>query len=816
MTNKFQTKLMIIAIITIAILGGFTANAQFIQAKGLLVGKQKPLAAATISVATTEKNQLVKTAVSDSIGSWLVELKFPGSYQFEFAHTGFVTKTQTVILDQNGKDLGQIELLEVSGAQKDIVVTARKQMIEVKPGKTIVNVDASPSNAGATAMDVLEKSPGVTVDKDGNISLKGKQGVVVMIDKRPTYMSANDLANMLRTMPAGQLEQIELITQPGSSFDAAGNAGIINLKLKKNKIKGSNGSVSTGLTQGYYLRNNQSLNYNYKNSKVNVFTNFSYDQNRRRQTLDVSRIFVDPITKQLKSNFMQTGNQTRSNEYMYGKVGLDYQADSNNIVGFVLEAGRSTGRENWINGNDILNSSNVIVNKSITNQSTPRDNRNISLNLNWRKTISKSASLFTDFDIINYNNFREQLLDTKYYNGAGQSTGQNDLQLGNLPSKINIYVAKMDYEKNYKNGAKLEAGAKASFVDTKNNAGYFIKQSGAWVVDNLRTNIFNYDENINAAYVSYSFSKGKKWEFNAGLRAEQTVSKGVQKINDSTFKRNYINAFLTFFGSYKINEKQSLSLSMGRRIQRPDYEDLNPFRFYLDQYTYELGNVFLQPQFAYNTELNYSMLGGAINHTVAYSFTNKAMTDILEQNDVTNETYITKKNLATKKNVNYALSINAPIKKWFNTSVYFETNYGVISGNINGANEKLNVSNWMVSVTNQFKISKKIKADLSFFYRGKGNEDLILISPMSAVNFGVSKTVLKGKGTLKLSARDVFNAQKFTASIKYGTVNTSIKQWNDRQTIGLNFTYRFSKGNKFQVAKKKEQSNDEKNRVKQN
>jgi iron complex outermembrane recepter protein len=816
MTNKTSTieKLSKFILIIILLATGSFAEAQSIIAKGKLTAANKPLELATISVSNPAKKELVKAAVSDSLGNWQIELKVPGSYQFEFSRVGFATKTITVQLTEAGKNFENMELLPDAGMNKEVVVTSKKPMIEVKAGKTIVNIDASSTNAGATVLDVLEKSPGISVDKDGNISLKGKQGVVVMIDKRPTYMSAQDLTNMLKTMPAGQLEQIEIISQPGSSFDAAGNAGIINLKLKKNKAKGSNGSVTAGLTQGFYLRNNQGFTYNYKNKKVNIFTNFSHDFNTRRKELIVERMFVDPITKSPLTRFYQDADQVQNNRYAYGKLGLDYHVDSNNIVGFVVEAGQGTGNENWLNKSDIFSNTNQLLNKSSNTQLATHDNKNISLNLNWRKTISKSANLFADVDIIGYDNLRTQNLNTAFFDNAGQPTGKNDVQKGNLPSKINIYLAKIDFEKTFKNGQKLEAGIKTSFVNTKNDAGYFLLKNTGWETDILRTNNFAYSENINAAYVSYTFTKGKKWEFNTGLRAEQTVSKGFQKANDSSFTKNYVNIFPTLFASYKINEKQNLSISFGRRIQRPDYEDLNPFRFYLDQYTYELGNVFLQPHFSYNTELNYSMLGGALNHTIVYSFTSKAMADILEQNELTNETYMTKKNIANKKNINYSVSFNAPITKWYTTSIFGETNYGIISGNINGVDEKITINNFMINVNNQFKITKTLKAELSGFYRGKGNEDLILISPVIAINAGVSKTILKGKGSLKLSARDIFNSQQFTAVVKYGTVDTRIQQWNDRQTIGLTFTYRFSKGIKFQAAKKKEQSNDEKSRVK--
>jgi iron complex outermembrane recepter protein len=815
MTNNKSTiaGLSKILLIIICLTSSFAIKAQTIITKGSLTSASKPLEMATVSAFNPEKKQLVKTAVSDSLGNWQLELKVPGSYEFEFSRVGFVAKTVTVKLTTDGKNFENIELLPNIGTNKEVVVTSKKPMIEVKAGKMIVNVDASPSNAGATVMDVLEKSPGISIDKDGNISLKGKQGVVVMIDKRPTYLSAQDLTNMLRSMPAGQLEQIEIISQPGSSFDAAGNSGIINLKLKKNKTKGSNGSVTAGLTQGFYLRNNQGFTYNYKNKKVNIFTNFSHDFNTRRQELTVERFFIDPITKSPLSRFNQVADQKRNYDYTYGKLGLDYQLDSNNIVGFVVEAGHGKGKENWINNSDIYNN-NEALSKSINTQLSTSNNKNISVNLNWRKTISKSASLFTDVDVIAYDNVRAQNLNTAFYDNSGQTTGMNNIQKGDLPSRINIYLAKIDYEKTFAKGQKLEAGIKTSFVNTKNNAGYFLLKNNDWAIDKLRTNNFAYDENINAAYVSYVFTKGKKWEFNTGLRAENTISKGIQKINDSSFTKNYVNVFPTVFASYKINEKQNLSFSFGRRIQRPDYEDLNPFRFYLDQYTYQLGNVFLQPHFAYNTEVNYSMLGGALNYTIAYSVTKRAMTDILEQNEITNETYQTKKNIANKKNINYTISFNAPLTKWFTTSFYAGANYGQIKGNINGSDEKINISNYIFNVNNMFKISKTIKADIGGFYRGKGNEDLILISPVLAVNAGISKTMLKGKGTLKFSFRDIFNTQQFTAVIKYGTVDTRIQQWNDRQTMGVSFTYRFSKGIKFQSAKKKEKSDDEKNRVK--
>ncbi len=809
-TAQLSKFILIIICLTLV----FRADAQNITLRGRVLANTKSLESVTVSVSDSQRSQLLKTVLTDSLGNWQIDMARPGAYTLLFTRVGFTSQKITIQLTETGKIVDSIELLLADKNYNAVTVASKKPMIEVKAGKIIVNVDATTSNAGATVLDVLEKSPGITVDRDGNISLKGKLGVVVMIDKRPTYLSAQDLVNMLRSMPSNLLDQIEIISQPGSSFDAAGNSGVINLKLKKNKARGSNGSVTAGLTQGFYLRNNQGFNLNYKNKKINVFTNVNHDYNRRVQELELERKFIEPINRTPLSRFFQKANQSRHNDYKSAKAGLDYELDSSNVFGFVAELNIAKGGEDWSNESDIFNSKNEFQNRSTNKQLTSYKNKNMSLNINWRKTISKSAFLFTNLDMISYDNLRTQDLNTLNFDSNGQYTGINTIQKGNLPSDIKIYLAKVDFEKTFKKGQRLEAGIKASFVQTKNDAGYYLFENNNWVVDNLRTNKFAYNENINAAYFSYAFSKGKKWEFNMGLRAEQTISKGFQKINDSSFVRNYFNVFPTLFANFKINEKQSLSLNFGRRIQRPDYQDLNPFRFYLDQYTYQVGNVFLQPHFTYSTEVNYSMMNGVLNHTLGYSFTNDAITDILEQNEQTNETFVSKRNVATKRNINYAISYNAPINKWYTTSIYAETNLGTISGNLNGSQEKINTKNYIINVNNQFKLSEKWKAEIGGFYRPKGNEDLIIISPVVAVNAGFSKTMLKGKGSLRISFRDIFNSQQFTAIIKYGSVNTRIKQWNDRQTMGLSFTYRFNKGIKIQTAKNKASRDEEINRVK--
>ena len=345
-----------------------------------------------------------------------------------------------------------------------------------------------------------------------------------------------------------------------------------------------------------------------------------------------------------------------------------------------------------------------------------------------------------------------------------------------------------------KKDAKFEAGVKTSYVNTDNNALYtsYNEAIDEWVPDNTRSSHFLYKENINAVYVNYN-RQMKKWGVQAGLRLENTNGKGQQLKDNSTFTRHYTQLFPTMYISRKINEKNNLVLNYGRRIERPNYEDMNPFIYFLDSFTYRQGNPYLMPQFTHNIELSHSYKG-ALTTTLNYTYTEDIINDILKQIDSTQVTFQTKDNIGKRTNIGLAISYNAPVTKWYTVSLYANGYNNHYRGVINELPLDVSLFSYMFNVNNQFRFAKTWGAEVSGFYRSTTQDAGIIIArPMGVINFAFSKQVLKGKGSLKLALNDPFWIQRFSGYTKFGNIDADIKSKWDNRRVGLTFVYRFGK-----------------------
>lgn len=781
-------------------------------------GSTKTIESATITLLRAKDSSVAKMSVADKTGKYEFDAVPEGNYLVsisavghskEFSEVFEISSTQATII------LKRIELVPVSKEIGGITVTAKKPLIEQKLDRTIVNVEASITNVGNSALEVLEKSPGITVDKDGNISLKGKQGVVVMIDGRPSYLSGQDLANMLRSMSASQLEQIEIMTNPPAKYDAAGNSGVINIKTKKNKQFGYNGSLTTGYTQGRYPRFNEGGNFNYRNGKVNIFTNLNYNRNHRGEDLNIIRNFRESSTKNLISIFDQQSKMVNQGHYYSGKIGMDYSVNKKTTIGIVVNGfyNPSTWKSNSITY--IYNPSNVLTSQARSFTQNDEKWKNFSSNINLRTMLdSTGQELTTDMDYVQYRSTSVQPLITTYLDNMGQLTKKPDTLMGNLPQDITIYSGKSDYTLPLKKGAKFEAGIKASYVKTDNNASYDSIQNGANVHDYNRSNHFVYTENINAAYVNYSRPLGKKWSGQFGLRVENTNAKGDQLTTGINFKRNYTQLFPTAYLQYSANKNNQFVVNYGRRINRPDYQDLNPFIHFLDRYTYEQGNPNLKPQFSHNIELSHTYKG-FLTTTLNYSNTTDIIQQVLEQNEISNETYVKKANIATRNQFGIAVSAQKEITKWWTGNIYMNVSDNRYKGIVNNENISIGIAMLMVQAQQQFKWGKGWGAEVSGFYRSKGVEGVIFIQPMSQIGAGFSKQVLKNKGSIRLNIRDIFAGNVAKGYSKYGNVDAKFVNVNDSRSVSLAFTWRFNKGKlKAGSNRKNNGASDEQQRVK--
>jgi iron complex outermembrane recepter protein len=790
-------------------------------------GSQKTIEAATIALLRAKDSSIAKYSVADKNGNYAFENIGAGKYMVMISASGHqkgYTESFEVSASNPVISLRKLELIPASRTMAGVTVTAKKPLIEQKIDRTVVNVEASITNAGNTALEVLEKSPGVSVDRDGNISLKGKEGVMVLIDGRPTQLGGTDLANLLRNMNASQLDQIEIMTNPPAKYDAAGNAGIINIKTKKNRQMGYNGSASVNYGQGFLPKVNESFNFNYRQNKWNLFTNLNHGYRERNNRLDINRNFINANTKEIVSNFDQQARMKSEGTSYNAKLGADYFASKNTTIGVVFSGFSNDNSNLNRNTTNILKLGELSQTKALSQ--SDRNFKNFSTNLNFRKILDTTGKELTaDLDYITYDGKNTQSLSNYYFDGGGHETFKGDTLYGRLPQGINIYSGKIDYTMPLKKGARFDAGLKASYVKTNANAIYDTVSYGAVLPDLSRTNGFDYEENINAAYVNLSGPLGKKWSGQLGLRLENTISKGYSSgysFNDNTnsfypsdtsFNRNYTQLFPTAFLQYKMNEKNNFVLNYGRRIRRPNYQSLNPFIEYLDRYTYQQGNPNLKPQFSHNIELTHSFKG-FFNTTLNYSKTTDIIQQTLEQIDSTNKTFVRQSNIASQRQLGLAINTNIPVTKWWRSNIYINVYNNFFEGLINNTQVSIDATTFNVSGSQQFTITKTLTAEAGGWFRTGGVEGVFVTNPMGGLNLGFSQQVIKGKGTIRLSVNDLLWSQKFKATSKYGTVDVSIRERGDSRVVNLGFSYRFSKGKMNGGPKRRASSaTDEQSRV---
>ncbi len=401
---------------------------------------QKPLQSASVSLLRAKDSSLVKIAVTDKEGKYEFEKIIEGKFLLSVSSVGFQKRfgqSLEITADNSTFKAETIKLSAESKSMEGVTVTAKKPFIETKIDKTVVNVDASPTSAGSTALDILEKSPGITVDNDGNISLRGKQGVIVMMDGKQTFLSAADLANLLRNMPASALDQIEIMTNPSSKYDASGNSGVINIKTKKGKNNGFNGSIMIGATtslfhpdEAWYLRpkSQNSINFNYRKNKINFFGNYNPNMFRGMNRLTLDSRFMDDNYNTTGYNFTETRFKFGNNNHTL-KLGLDWYADKKNIFGIVVSGFDFSGHPTPISVSDLVDANKQLENRLISSTDNDLKFQNATLNLNWKHTFDTTGrELTADFDYVVYGNVSDMVLTTDFYNSSLQKTGTSYLK----------------------------------------------------------------------------------------------------------------------------------------------------------------------------------------------------------------------------------------------------------------------------------------------------------------------------------------------------------------------------------------------------
>ncbi|PTT02506.1 hypothetical protein DBR11_04600 [Pedobacter sp. HMWF019] len=663
---------------------------------------------------------------------------------------------------------------------KEVVIQAEgKRYLEQKLDRTVINVEASLSHAGSSVLDVLGNLPGVEVS-DNQMSLKGQSGTAVYIDGRPSYLSGKDLYTYLGSLSASAIAQIELIPNPPAKYGAGGTAGIINIKTKRETGTGFNVNLTISYGQGRYGKTTGNLGVNYRKEKLNVFGNIGYDVTDNFFQVERLRTFYpEEIQRYTLQQYNFETSRKRSFNY---KAGLDYEVGTKTNLGLIVNGFSNQYHERGLYRIQFLNAENSLDSILKTTSTLEKQTRNTSLNIYLKHLLDKSGAEFNvNLDYLAYNDQSKQHSEGLTYNPGQIIVSRDDLGSEN-PFDAKIYSASSDIDYPLRGGLKLSGGLQ-SIYSLRNSKGHYVSRYS----DQEEYNSFNYKEHIDAAFFSLQ-KEFKRFSFQAGLRFEQTSTSFLQQHHltevSSSVSGNYGNFFPTVYLSYKMDssDRHLFILSAGKRITRPDYEDLNPSVFFFDRYYSNQGNPLIVPAFSNMADLSYTYRG---QFTMGLSYTqirNKITSYYLQKgNSLVNTTV----NLDRAVLMNMYVTTSVRLKSWWLSTL----NLSIQESKYKASNEDTHqLCTFTVNGSQQFKIEKDWTAEISGSYRTRISYGQGIYSPIGRLNLALSRGFYRNLFNLTLSARDLLYSWNIKRDIVFKDAVFRSSNQNDTRQINLTLT----------------------------
>jgi len=771
-----------------------------------------------LNISDTSK---VKMVAADIDGGYRIEQVKDGNYALSISIVGFKTKKTERFVLNDDLELPTIKMESNAKQLNEVSVSVKKPYVEHQIDKTVLNVENSIVSTGSTALELLEKAPGVQVDKQNErILLNNKSGVMVMIDGKNNFLSSADLAVYLSNLNSSQIATIEIITNPSSKYDAAGTAGIINIKLKKNKAFGTNGSVSStyrnaitaNLPRNIY-GSDLNFNINNRNEKWNFYSNANASKNN-----NFSNLFLERTTSSdgLQSAFNQNFQKIYTGSRLAAKLGADYYANERTTIGIMVDGSTSTRKlDNFSQTfiNEIR--SGVTSNNSLQlNSDANTPNKNYSANFNIKHDFKKEgASLNFDADYSGFNYTGVENFNTDFYNENGMLNNQTFIR-NDSKTDINIFASKIDFTWPISKTTKLETGLKTSFVKTDNDFLSSAFLNNEWQNIAGQSNHFIYKENVNAAYANLSKDLGK-WQIQAGLRAEHTHATGALITNNTEADQKYLSLFPTVFINQKISKNSNLRYTYGRRIDRPNYQQLNPFNFYMDPYTIQQGNPYLKPQFTNNFEVSYSYKSG-LSLSLGYSKVKDLILDSkTAQNDSTRIVTVGQGNIGSGEYYSAGLYFPLAVAKWWNLQNNFNLFYNKFNdNNLEGAPFELSKLSYNFNITSSITLPADWTIETNFWLnspRVRGLEKTTIYQ--YALNTGLQKSFLNKSLKLKLNIDDIFATNYWKGTLNYQNVNLRVQNNYINRRVSFNISYSFGNQNVKSARSRNTATEEMKNRA---
>ncbi len=753
----------------------------------ILDESRKSLPAATVTLFDTRNKAVAKTQ-ADADGRFTLVHSEKGQYILSVLYIGY-TEYRSAPFQLVDKDFGVISLSPAANSLNEIVVQAKQNPIELEGGNIVYNISKSIDAQGLNALDVLKRAPGVSVDNESIITLNGKQGALVMLDGRQTFLSGKELADLLRTLPSSAIRSIEIINSPTAKYDAAGSAGIINIRTSKSQVRGFNGTASTGLSYGMKLRNNTDASFNYRNNKINLYGTYGHFVGHYAYLYGSDRV-------QQGTAYNSDTDDTDKRGRIGGRIGLDYTLNAKHTLGLLLSS-------NFLLGGGITDTRTAIGQPAgpITQQldaindyyyqRTGRYAGN--LNYKYEDSLGRMFNIDADYGFFEKDN--SNLQSNRYTDPAGGLINDNLYRTFNRIS-INLGGLKADYSAKLWGGT-LETGAKYSAIAAGNGSRFFHVLAAADSLDDRRTNTFDFNERIGAAYLGYKRTIGK-WSLQAGLRLENSASDGTLYFRNNgvastqDIRRNYTNLFPSFSAAIKPGANHSVSLAYSRRIDRPAYQDLNPFEYLLDELSFWKGNPFLQAQLTHRMSVQYAyksatILSLTMAHTDNFS---AAITDTLENSKIV----MVSRNLGVQNNYSLALTQQvSPVKGWDITinGLFYRIHNKIAFDQYRSLNLKQLAGR--LGIQQQIKLPWNLTGEVSSTLTSRRLGGANTISRgISQVDLGMQRQFMDKRATLRLVFNDIYKGNQ-TRSIQNveGLAMNNYGYYESRQ-VRLNFSYKFA------------------------
>lgn len=779
----------------LALLVPLLATAQTASIKGQLKDANgAPVVFANVAVFSAADSSLQKVETTAETGHFNLKNLAAGNYFLVASYVGMSDLRKPDIKVEKGQqlDLGELAFAPAAVELVEVTVTSSRAIVEVKPDRTVFNVEGTINSVGADALSLLRKAPGVTVDNQDNVNVLGRAGVIIYVDGKRLPLSGQELSNYLQNLQADQIDRFDIITNPGSKYEAEGNAGIIDIRLKKDKNLGANGSVNATYSNGRFARLNSSASGNYRNKKMNTFGTLSWNDGGGYMDMNF-------LSYQNGLVLDEINNHEHDWNGLNYRIGTDFFLSEKSTIGFLLNGGDSKRVTNSLNRIGIAQAANPSQMDSllVANNRADNDFLQNTYNINYRFDTGKGRNLNFDLDYGKYTNRSERYQPNRYYDANEQVLLTEVINSYETPSDINIYTAKLDFEEEILGGT-LGFGSKLSKVTSDNTFLVFDVKNGTPVLNNRSSNKFKYDENVYAGYVNFARPFGKRWNFSAGLRAEQTDATGDLKaflpdLQEPPVELNYLSWFPSAGFTWQVAPEHNLALNYGRRINRPDYNVLNPFNNQISQLSYEKGNPFLRPEIVNNLELGYT-LKYRYNAKIAYSRTTDQITRLIgpDENDP-RAGFITWANLAEQ--TIWSANISAPVditQKWnayLNLTGSHQDNQADY-----GDGAVVNVQAWSYNIYMQNTITLPLgfKGEVSGWFSGPGIWGGVFKYKTSwSLDLGLQRKFLQERLNVRLSASDIFfksgwrGYSEFNGLLSYGNGN-----WDARR-VSASVSYNF-------------------------